>query len=118
MAYADFDFYKNIYKGNLSAVDFEILSERASDIIDSRTEFLIRRCGLNNIPGELTERIKKACCAVSEAMKTNENGGVKQSESVGDYSVTYASGALTNEQRIDNALVTYIPDIVKTARWL
>lgn len=118
MAYADFDFYKNIYKGNLSAVDFEILSERASDIIDSRTEFMIKRCGFDNIPEELSERIQKACCAVSEALKINENGGAKSSEKVGDYSVSYASGSLTNEQRIENALVTYIPDLIKAARWL
>lgn len=118
MAYADYDFYKNVYKGNLRAAEFERLSERASDIIDSRTEFLIRRCGFDNVSEELAERIRKACCAVSEAVKINENGGAKLSESVGDYSVTYASGALTGEQRIDNALVTYIPDLVKTARWL
>lgn len=118
MAYADFNFYKNIYKGNLSAADFDFFSERASDIIDSRTEFMIKRCGFDNIPEELSERIQKACCAVSEAMKINENGGAKSSEKIGDYSVSYASGSLTNEQRIDNALVTYIPDLVKAARWL
>ena len=118
MAYADYDFYRDVYKGKLKAADFARLSERASDIIDSRTEFLIKRCGFNNVSEELAERIKKACCAVSEAIKINENGGAKQYECVGDYSVTYASGALTNEQRIDNALTTYIPDIVKTARWL
>lgn len=118
MAYADYEFYKTVYKGNLTAADFEHLSERASDIIDSRTEFVINRCGFDNIPEELSERIQKACCAASEALKINENGGAKSSEKVGDYSVSYASGSLTNEQRIDNALVTYIPDLVKAARWL
>jgi hypothetical protein len=118
MAYADYEFYTETYKGNMKQTDFCRLSERASDIINSRTGFLIGRCGFNNIREELAERVKKACCSVSEALYINEKGGAKQSEKVGDYSVTYAAGALTNEQRIDNALLTYIPDIVKTAGWI
>lgn len=117
MAYADYDFYRSEYKGRMSASDFEEKSERASDIIDSRTEYIIRKKGFDNIPEELALRIKKCCCAVSEAVFINEKGGAKSAEKVGDYSVTYAAGALTNEQRIDNAMMTYIPDLIKLVRW-
>lgn len=118
MAYADYEFYLSKYKGNLREADFIRLSERSSDIIDSKTEFIIRKKGLSNVPEELAERIKKACCAVTESLYISEKGGAKMSESVGDYSVTYASGTLTDEQRTDNALITYIPDLIKLARWL
>ena len=118
MAYADYDFYRSVYKGNMTAADFERLSERASDIIDSKTGLIIPARGFENIPDGLALRIKKACCAVAEAVYINEKGGAKASESVGDYSVTYASGALSDEQRIDNALTTYIPDLIKLVRWL
>lgn len=118
MAYADYDFYRSVYNGNMTAADFERLSERASDIIDSKTGFMIPEKGFGNIPSGLAERIRKCCCAVAEAVYINEKGGAKASESVGDYSVTYASGALSNEQRIDNALTTYIPDLIKLVRWL
>ncbi len=118
MAYADYGFYLKEYRGNLKEADFIRLSERSSDIIDSKTDFIIRKKGFDNIPEELAERIKKACCAVSESLYIGERGGAKMSESVGDYSVTYASGALTDEQRTDNALITYIPDLIKLARWL
>lgn len=117
MAYADYDFYKNTYKGKLSASEFEIYSERGSEQIDSRTDFMIRRCGFDNIREELRERIRKACCAAAEAIYINESGGTKTAEKVGDYSISYAAGGLTAEQRIDNALMTHIPDIIKTARW-
>ncbi len=117
MAYADYAFYRDIYKGKLSEADFETFSERSSDVINSRTDFIISRCGFNNFSEELQERIKKACCAGAEAIHINNNGGVKTSEKVGDYSISYAASAITAEQRIDNALMTYIPDIIKTARW-
>lgn len=118
MAYADYEFYRSVYKGKMSAADFEEKSERATDIIDSKTGFLIPEKGFDNIPNGLAERIRKCCCAVAEAVYINEKGGAKASESVGDYSVTYASGSLTNEDRIDNALTTYIPDLIKLVRWL
>ncbi len=75
MAYADYEFYLSEYKGNLKESDFIRLSERASDVIDSKTDFIIRKKGFGNIPEELAERIKKACCAVSESLYISERGG-------------------------------------------
>ena len=84
MAYADYGFYRNVYRGTLSEADFVRLSERASDYIDGRTDYILKRAG---IPDEMSERVKKACCALADTLKGNERGGVKASEKVGNHSV-------------------------------
>ncbi len=116
MAYADFDFYKNIYFGTLPEADFIRLSERASDYIDSRTDYILKKAG---IPDELSERVKKACCALADTIRENEKGGVKVSEKVGNYSVNYAAGTQrTDSQKLDDALQLYLADLVKAVKWI
>lgn len=65
MAYADLDFYKNTYFGNVVPdADFPRMSERASDYIDQ-----ITFCRLvDGLPDDERQqnRIKKAVCAVAE----------------------------------------------------
>ena len=68
MAYADYVYYSEIYKGTLSEADFERLSERASDYIDGRTNYVLKTA---DIPEELEERVKKACCALAEITSTS-----------------------------------------------
>lgn len=116
MAYADFNFYKNTYRGTLSEVDFTRLSERASDYIDGRTEYVLKRAG---IPEELSERVKKACCALADTLKSNERGGVKSSEKVGNYSVSYAAGTQRSDaQKLDDTVQLYLADLIKTVKWI
>ena len=120
MAYADYDFYKNTYKGKLSGEDFEILSERATVLIDGYTDFfIVRHGGIEALPADLALRVKKCCCALAEVVKSAGNGssGIVTSEKVGDYSVTYASSTVTYGQKLESILFTYIPDLAKAARW-
>ena len=115
MAYADYDYYSETYKGTLSEADFERLSERASDYIDGRTNYVLKKAG---VPEELEERVKKACCSLAEVISRNESGGSKTSEKVGNYSVSYASAASgTEEQKLDDALQLYLADLVKAVKW-
>ena len=67
MAYADYVFYKLTYKGSLSEAAFDSYSERASDYIDSRTEYIFRS---SSIPDELMDRIKRACMTIYILYKT------------------------------------------------
>lgn len=116
MAYADYAYYSEVYKGTLSEADFERLSERASDYIDGRTDYILKTAG---IPENLAERVKKACCALAEIIRNNESGGIKTSEKVGDYSVSYAEGtSRTAEQQLDDTLMLYLSDLVKAVKWL
>lgn len=116
MAYADYTFYKGTYKGKLSEADFERLSERASDYIDSRTDYILHKSG---IPPDMELRVQKACCALAETINSCESGGTKVSESVDGYSVSYAATAQrTTAQRLDDAIQLYISDLIKAVRWI
>lgn len=120
MAYADYIFYKNTYKGKLSGEDFDILSERATELIDGYTDHFIARHGeIESLSADLALRVKKCCCALAEAMNLSKNGssGAVTSEKVGDYSVTYSSTTVTFGKRIESILFNYIPDLAKAARW-
>ena len=117
MAYADYAFYKGTYKGSkLSEDAFEQFSERASDYIDSRTDYILHKSG---IPPDMELRIKKACCALADTIHTCESGGTKLSESVDGYSVSYAATAQrTTAQRLDDTIQLYIADLIKAVRWI
>jgi len=97
-ALADYEFYTDTYKGALiPAADFDRYAldasaevecqtfERASAIIDAGTEL------------PLIEKIKMATCAVAETLfkqdsKTSGTAAI-ESESVGNYRVSYAFGS-------------------------
>lgn len=102
MAYADFPYYQDFYLGNLirDPTDFGRAAARASEYLDMVTFGRL----LDGIPEGLDARAKKCCCALAEAVytylaygagKTNADGstgsGAKTSESIGAYSVSYAS---------------------------
>lgn len=113
MAYADYTFYSGTYKGTLSQAAYEQLAERASDYIDSRTDYRFSV----SIPEALTVRVKKACCAVADAMHINAFG-VKKAETVDGYSVTYAETHTDSDiQRLDRAIRLYLDDYVKAVSW-
>lgn len=89
--YADYTFYTNTYHGTkLAAADYSYYAERASDYLDDVTNGRITADILADSGTETL--IKKACCAAADEMLTADSGGAKSSESVGDYSVSYASG--------------------------
>lgn len=116
MAYADYSFYKNVYRGTLSEAEFARLSERASDYIDSRTEYILKKAGISD---EMSERVQKACCALADTIRGNERGGVKTSEKVGNYSVSYAAGTQRSDaQKLDDTIQIYLADLVKAVKWI
>lgn len=116
MAYADYKFYREVYRGTLSEAEFARLSERASDYIDSRTNYILKKAGITD---EMSERVQKACCALADTIRGNERGGVKTSEKVGNYSVSYAATAQrTAAQKLDDTIQLYLADLVKAVGWI
>lgn len=88
MAYVDYNYYKNSFGGTaVPEENFLNLSVQASAFIDYIT--------FNRLKGEsvqISDEVKMATCAVmDEIKKINDNGGIKSSESIGDYSVSYAN---------------------------
>lgn len=104
--YADYEFYTDTYFGEvISEADFPRLASKASDFIDYYTRGKAAKAPEDD---EIRVLLGKACCAVAEGIKANEeadaiaakaraaaldgNGELK-SESVGSYSVSYATSA-------------------------
>lgn len=100
MAYADYNFYYDVYHGTLSEEEFDWLSARADAFLDYYTQNRARE------HAEL-EAVKMACCALTDRYKLIEDAqafsrkataanleagtGELQSESVGGYSRTFRS---------------------------
>ena len=93
MAYADFSFYKDTFKGLVITDEtiFESVSERASDYINAVTFGRINKNILSDIA--ISDKIKRCCCALAEInfqFQSYSQGKKIQSESNGKYSVSYA----------------------------
>lgn len=87
MAYADYSYYLNTFKGgSVSADKFDYLAERASDFMDMITFDRLKSQDFS----EYEDKIKKCCCALAENIFSYENSSAdKNSETIGEYSVTY-----------------------------
>lgn len=62
LAYVDYEYYKNTFKGSLDENVATKLLEEASDQIDRLTYGRIRRKGFENLTEYQQEMIKKAVC--------------------------------------------------------
>ena len=106
MAYATYEFYMNSYGGNaIPLADFDCFSKRASEYIDMVT------LGRAADYLDKNDMVKKACCAVAEAYKINEEGGGVVAESVGKISRNYATGVTntpSGEERLSTAVCRYL----------
>ena len=103
--YADFSFYTEQFFGSsIAEPDFPRLSSHASAFLDYYT------MGKSKKSTDLHE-LKMACCAIAEQYQIIESAnkvvsqsvsdsGAKKSETVGSYSVSYATG----EENTRNAL--------------
>lgn len=104
--YADYEFYTEEFFGNsIAEADFPRLSSRASDFLDYYT----RGKAEKTTDDAATLALSKACCAIAEAMQSDENNkaiaakaqaaalasdtGEVKSESVGSWSASYATAA-------------------------
>lgn len=121
MAYADYDFYLNVYYGNVIAPeDFPRLSERASDYVYRVTKGLAEK-----VSGRDMEAVQKAVCAVAEVLLDEEimtasafsGEATVSSESVGSWSRSYSSDELSTAKtnniavRKNEAIMQYLSEI-------
>lgn len=91
MAYATFEDYRMIYGGVLFTADTQMLpfAERASDYMDAVT---FGRLENKSAYGDVERLVIKCCCALAENIYYYDckmQGGAKQSETIGKYSVTF-----------------------------
>lgn len=119
--YADYDFYLNTYFGNaIPEEDFPRLSTRASDYIRSMTHGLS-----DTVDGSDLEAVKKASCAVADALLDEEimtasafsGEQTMSSETVGGWSRSYVSSSFSAasaeyiEKRKLDALTLYLKNL-------
>ena len=106
MAYTTYEFYTSSYQGNsIPEADFARLAERASEYIDYIT------FGRAIDYDDTKNLLQKACCAVAETIKINENGGGVVAETVGKITRNYAAGVSTTpteSQRLYTAVSRYL----------
>lgn len=113
-AYADYDYYKNVYHGKaVPSDDFDRAALMATMYIDKIT--------FGRISGnDVDDRIRNACCAAAEVYYSSDAGcsaaaasaAGKSSEKVGDYSVSYSSSYYSESnknKRLYGAVSLWIP---------
>lgn len=119
MAYADFGYYQDFFLGKLitDMETFRTLSERASEYID-----MVTFCKINTdvLKDKSVEKlIKKCTCAVAEAYyiyditQLNDGNitGAKTSESIGQYSVSWANPLDSLESLTGGSFPSYLKKI-------
>lgn len=88
-AFVNYMYYRDIYGGTLDKQTFKNAAVKASAYIDKLT---FGRASENADD----ERVKRCCCELSDTL-SEISGGIKQSESVGSWNVTYANSENTSE---------------------
>ncbi|WP_352400927.1 hypothetical protein [Anaerotignum sp.] len=106
MAYATYEFYRDSYGGDsISLAEFSRFARRASEYIDMVTFGRAVQYPDDN------DALKRACCAVAEAYKINEEGGGIVAESVGKITRNYAASVTntpTQEERLGTAVSIHL----------
>ena len=96
MIFADYEYYKSV-GGELSEEEFSRIAAKASAHIDRIT------FGRASEHAD-DERVKRCCCELCDTLAAAvKSGQIKQSESVGSWSVTYANSENTSEMSFARA---------------
>lgn len=101
--YADYDYYVNSYGGNaIAEMDFNRLSRQASAYLDMLT--------MDKITDnwKTDERVKSACCAVTDVYAKQDAGGEVASETNHNVSKTYVTSGKSVDKQLYNAAVLYL----------
>lgn len=109
MAYADYTFYTDVYKGDMGAEEFERWAAKAELQIDRFT-----RSRAACAPESMKRALSLCCCAVADQLRTwhdqdaRTQSGLVTSETVDGYSVSYrTNGAEPNDRAAARRLEMY-----------
>lgn len=109
MAYVDFEYYKNIFKGSLDEEVVSRLLEEASDQVDRLTYGRIRRKGFENLTEYQQVLVKKAVCYQAEFLANYGDylSSPLSGFSIGDVSLSFgkenqgAGGIIADKKTLD-----------------
>lgn len=100
MAYADYTFYTDVYKGDMSAEEFERWAAKADLQIDRFT-----RSRAACAPESMKRALSLCCCTVADQLRAwqeqdaRTQSGLVASESVDGYSVSYRTNGAGQADR-------------------
>ena len=115
----DFEFYHIYYRGKLEEDDWLPGARFAAVYIHSKTDYIFEKNGYPASDSSLGRRLKLCLCALAEEKVKYTAVGGKTSESVGNYSVSYAEVTSADEEKAYmKILEMYIPDVIKTVKWI
>ncbi|MBR6523648.1 MAG: hypothetical protein IKT39_03440 [Clostridia bacterium] len=97
----DYDYYSNIYRGNIIPVGDHVKYLR-------KAESYVGSLIFGRDPGDHTESVKLAVCNVAELLYLDESRQGITSENVDGYSVSYAESDI--EKSIYDATAVYLAD--------
>lgn len=89
MIFVNYPYYRDVYGGTLDKQTFKNISVKSSAYIDKIT------FGRASEHAD-DERVKRCCCELCDTLASISDG-IKQSESVGSWSVTYANSENASE---------------------
>lgn len=73
--YADYEYYRNVYRGKLSEAEYTPHAEFAEAYINAKTDFLFEREGLPQEGSSLERRLKHCACALADERHGIVSGG-------------------------------------------
>ncbi len=72
LSYADFNYYKDIYRGTLQEDSFNSLILKASREIDKNVNTRLTETKINNLPEEAQKQLKYTACALVDLINKKE----------------------------------------------
>lgn len=119
--YADYKYYRDVYRGKLSEDEYTPLAEFAEAYINARTDHLFEREGLPKEGSSLERRLKTCACVLADERHCIVSGEsrVKTSETVGSWSASYQTGNVkSDDERLYDIIELYLSDIIKAVKWV
>ena len=101
--YADYDFYKTEYSGELGEAEYSRFSKLATAHIDRLTNNRAKTA-----TGADLEAVKRAECGIVDELDLLDKGGFVSAESNDGISRTYAVAVRTPERRIYDVARVYL----------
>lgn len=121
-----YEYYTETYGGkSLSEDDFPFVMRKASMIVDNMTFGRLGSLNIDNVDDNLKDKINTCLCEVADKISANSedgvvNDGIKSSESVANWSVSFATSSLPKSVMgsLKSSVNLYLGGTFLTCMWV
>lgn len=112
MLYADFEYYKETYKGTLTENSFNSLILKASREIDKNVNTRLTETKINNLQEEAQEQLKYTACALVDLICQKEESSNRRVSSYSIDGVSKSFNILSDNdyKKSKKEIITCLPD--------